>query len=98
MGFFQSLADAFDKKPDAKKSFVDAGSLFSSGRFIALAAVVALAIFKVCEPTTLTTLLWAFGIYTAGNTATRIAQIIMDGRIHEAQHKAAPAATTTPAP
>jgi hypothetical protein len=87
MGFFQTLANAFDAK-DAKKSFIDSGSIFSSGRFIALAAVVALAIFKICEPSTLTTLLWAFGIYTAGNTVTRAAQIVMDGLIHKAAHEA----------
>ena len=88
MGFFQSLATAFESK-DAKKSFVDPGSLLSSGRFIALAALVALALFKVCEPSTLSLLLWAFGIYTLGNTITRTAQIVMDGLIHKEDHAAA---------
>lgn len=97
MGFLRTLADSFDKT-NVKKTFIDGGSLFSSGRFIALAAVVALAVFKVCEPTMLTTLLWAFGIYTAGNTITRTAQIIMDGLIHKADHAAAPAAAAATAP
>lgn len=98
MGFLRSLADSFDKS-DTKKSFIDGGSVLSSGRFIALAAVVALAIFKVCEPATLTVLLWAFGIYTAGNTVTRTTQIVMDGLIHKADHEAAaPAPATTPTP
>jgi hypothetical protein len=95
MGILRSIADSFDKS-DTKKSFIDGGSLLSSGRFIALAGIIALAIFKLCEPATMTTLLWAFGIYTVGNTVTRTAQIIMDGLIHK--HTAPPAVTAASAP
>jgi hypothetical protein len=100
MGTLANLVAKIEAKTDAAKSSIDAGSLLTSGRFLALVGLIAIAMFKLAEPVVLSTLLWAFGVYTAGNTATRLGQIIMDGLIIKAGKEnpqpAAAAPPTTP--
>jgi hypothetical protein len=96
MGVLQNIAAKIEAKTEAAKSSVDAGSLLTSGRFLALVGVVAIALFKLAEPAVLSALLWAFGIYTAGNTATRLGQIIMDGLIIKAAKENPPQAPPAP--
>jgi hypothetical protein len=93
MGLLTTIDNSLSGKA---KSFIDSGSLLTSGRFIAFVALISLAIFKILDPAVLNLALWAFVVYTAGNTITRTAQIVMDGLVHKTIQENVPAAPVTP--